>query len=83
MILQELTHGEHANEFKQISKMQSLILSTFIENIVVTEYIGDFIKSTYGISGDEYNIKLFSTSKSLWHHYWLAKVRSRIFDDFI
>ena len=45
LILEELTHGEHANEFKQIFKMQPLILSTFIENIVVTEYIEDFIKS--------------------------------------
>ena len=75
VILEELTHGEHANEFKQIFKTQPLILSTFIENIVVTKYIEDFIKSTYGISGDEYNVKLFGASKSLWFHYWLEKVR--------
>ena len=40
-------------------------------------------KITYGIPGDEYNVKFFGASKSLWHHYWLAKVRLRIFDDFI
>ena len=37
----------------------------FIENIVVTEYIEDLIKSVYSISGYEYNVKLFGTSKSL------------------
>ena len=78
MIFKELTHGEHANEFKQIFKTQPSILSTFIENVVVTEYVEDFIKSTYGISGDEYNVQLFGTSKSPWHHYWPEKVRLRI-----
>ena len=74
LVLEQLAYREHGNEFKQIFKMQPLILSTFIGNILVTEYIEDFIKSPYGISGDECNIKLFGTSKSLWHHYWLAKV---------
>ena len=83
MLLEELTHGEHANELKQIFKTQSWNLSTFIENIVVTEYIEDFIKSTYGISGDENKVKLFGTSKSLWYHYWLEKVVLSIFDDFV
>ena len=32
--IEELTHGENENEFKQIFKTQTLILSTFIENIV-------------------------------------------------
>ena len=75
VILEELTHREHANEFKQIFKTQPLLLSAFIENVVVTEYIKDFINTAYGISDDENNIKLFGTSKSLWCHYWLEKVR--------
>ena len=83
LILEELAYGEHAKGFKQIFKMQPSILSTFIESIVVTEYIEDFIKSAYGIYGDEYNIKLFGTSKNLWHHYWIAKVKLRLFDDLI
>ena len=74
VILEEMPHEEHANEFKQIFKTQQLILSTFTENTVVTEYIENFVKSTDGISGDEYNVKLFGSPKSLWHHYWLAKV---------
>ena len=67
LILEELTRAEHANEFKQIFNILSypLILPTFIENTVVTEYIGNFIKSTYGISGNEYNVKFFGTSRSL------------------
>ena len=73
-MLEELTHGEHAKEFKQIFKTQPLILSTIIENIVVREYIEDHIKSAYPISGYECNVKLFGTSKNLWCHYWLEKV---------
>ena len=69
LILEEFAYREHANQFKQIFNMQQLILSTFIEKIVVTAYIENFIKNVYGIYGDEYNIKLFGTSKSPCHQY--------------
>ena len=36
---------------------------------------------TYDLSGDEYNVKLFDTSKKLWHYYCLTKVKLKIFDN--
>ena len=64
VMLEELTHGEHAKEFKQIFKTQPLVLSTIIENIVVTEYIKDHIKNAYPISGYECNVKLLLQVKT-------------------
>lgn len=61
VILEELTYGEYA---KQIFKTQQLILSTFRENIVVTEYIEDFIKITYGIYGNKQNVNCLVKVKS-------------------
>ena len=62
------------------SRKKSKIRHTGLEKNYL--YFPQF-KIKYGISGDEYNVKFFGASKSLWHHYWLAKVRLRIFDDFI
>ena len=43
MIPEELTYEEHSNDLTQIFKTQPLILLKFIGNIVVSEYIEDFI----------------------------------------
>ena len=80
MILEELTYGEYANEFKQIFKPQQLILSTL--NILAAEYIEYFIKNTFGIYRDKQNVKLLGTSKILRHHYWLKTLALRIENDF-
>ena len=74
VLTEKLTYGKEAANFKKVFTHQPLIISTLMENVVTTEFAERFIKSRFGLTSEEYNIRLFHSLRSVWYHYCLIKV---------
>ena len=74
VLTEKLTYNKEAANFKKVFTQQPLIISTFMENAVTAEFVERFIKSRFGLTSEEYNIRLFHSLRSVWHHYCLIKV---------
>ena len=74
VLTEKLTYGKKAANFKKVFTQQPLIISTFMKNVFTAEFVKQFIKRRFGLTSEEYNIRLFHSLRSMWRHYCLIKV---------
>lgn len=74
MLIEKLAYVKDAANFKKVFTQKPLLISTFIEHVVKTEFVERFIQCRFGSTSKEYNIRLFHFLRSTWHHYCLIKV---------
>ena len=78
MITQKLTYGKDAANLKNLFAQQPLIISTFIEKVLTTEFVEQFIKSRFGLASEKYNIRLFHSLRGYLCGNWKPSFLPRL-----
>ena len=71
MLNEKFPCEKDAADFKKVFTQLFKIISTFMKNVVTTEFVKRLIKSRFGLTSEEYNIKLLHSLSIIWQYYIL------------